>query len=136
MRKNRITAGTLLNARRARLTTRIFGLRYAARVKRRVSLAPAVLAAVAAGLLVPLVIMNALRIDAGRAEWWSRTVARAYERAVGALTSWLPISVYELFVVILLAAGLFLFGRLVINLCRGEFMRILTGVLTVAVGAA
>ncbi len=136
MRKNRITAGTLLNARRARLTTRLFGLRYAARVKRRVSLAPAVLAAVAAGLLVPLVIMNALRIDAGRAEWWSRTVARAYERAVGALTSWLPISVYELFVVILIAAGLFLFGRFVINLCRGAFMRIVTGVLAVAVGAA
>lgn len=133
---NRKWAGTLLNARRARLTTRLFGIRYAARVKRIIPLAPVVLAAVTAALLIPLVIMNALRTDVNRAEWWSRNIARGFERAVGVLTSWLPISVYEFLIVVLICVGLFLFGRLVINLCRGAFGKILTGVLSLAVCAA
>lgn len=130
---NRKRAATLLNARRVRLATRMFGIRYAARVKRRLPRTPDVLAAVVSAMLVPLLIMNALRTDVNRAEWWSRNIARGFEHAVGVLTSWLPISVYEFLIVVLICVGLFLFGRLVLNLCRGAFGKILVGLLSLAV---
>lgn len=108
----------------------------AATVKRAVGLLPFVLGAIAAALAVPFAVMNGLRTDPALAEWWTVHVAQGYERFVGTLTSVLPISVFELFVVLLVGAGAYLLVRLVANLCAARFYRIIKGLTVVAVGAA
>ena len=126
----------LLNERRTRLCTRLFGMRYNATVKRKIRYTLPVLAIIVAVLAVPLIIMNTLRTNRQLAEWWTKTIARGFERVVGALTSWLPFSVFEFCIVVLVLIGLFLFGRLIINLCKGRFRPIVVGLLSIAVGAA
>ncbi|MCM1368623.1 MAG: DUF3810 domain-containing protein [Roseburia sp.] len=83
---------------------------------------------------VPLLVMLAVRKDAGTAEWWVRHVQSTWERVMGTLTSWLPVSVLELLIVVLIALGAFLFARLAINLSRARFRAIGVGIAVVGVG--
>ncbi|MCH5351150.1 MAG: DUF3810 domain-containing protein [Clostridiales bacterium] len=94
-----------------------------------------ILAAAACALLIPLVLMDAYRTDARIAEFWTSNIARGWEQAAGTVTSVFPFSVFEFFVCVLILVGGYLFVRLVINLCRAHFKKILTGLLAVAVGA-
>lgn len=94
-----------------------------------------VLAAIIAGLAVPLSVMLHIRKNTGTAEWWTRNIQRGWEKAIGTLTSWLPISILEFFIVCLVILGVYLFVRLFINLCRGKFRRVLLGALSLCVGA-
>lgn len=93
-----------------------------------------VLGAVLCFLCVPLLCMLAVRENTRVAEWWVTHIQSTWERIVGTLTSWLPISVLELLVVLLIIVGLFLFVRLVVNLCRARFRRIFIGLAAVCVG--
>ncbi len=103
-------------------------------VARRLGMAKFVLAAVLCALAVPFLVMNAVRENSALAEWWVINVQNMYVRVVGTLTSWLPVSVLELFVVTLIGGGLYLFARLFVNLCRARFSRVLTGLLAIGVG--
>ncbi len=105
------------------------------RVKSRVRMLPFVFAAVICLLLIPLIIMNALRTDGGTAEWWTQNVARQWEYGIGTLTSVIPFSIFELLLCSLIVVGVYLFVRLVINLCRAEFKKILTGILAIGIAA-
>ncbi len=93
------------------------------------------LASVAALAAVIALVMNAIKTNADIAEFWSVNIAQPFERAVGTLTSWLPISVFEFAVVCLILAAVYLFVRLVMNLCFARFKRILTGILALGVAA-
>lgn len=93
-----------------------------------------VLACVAAGLALPLVVMLGIREDARVAEWWTVNIQAGWEKAIGTLTSWLPFSVFELFVVLLILLGVFLLVRLFANLCKANWRRAAIGALAVAVG--
>ena len=104
-------------------------------VPRPIKLTRFVLAVVLSALAVPLLIMNAIKNDPNLAEKWSVNIAQPFERVAGTLTSWLPVSVFELCVVCLIIAGVFLFVRLVINLCCARFKRILTGILALGTAA-
>ncbi|MDE6617800.1 MAG: DUF3810 domain-containing protein [Clostridiales bacterium] len=108
--------------------------RRAPQVKRPIGRAVFILAAVACGLLMPLLLMNDLRTDPQIAEWWTTHIEAGWERVMGTLTSWLPFSVMEFFIVCLIGLGIFFYVRLIINLGRARFKRILTGALSVCVG--
>lgn len=107
----------------------------AQQVCRPLKLTAFILAAVACGLAVPLLVMLDVRKDVQLAEWWTRNVQSAFTRVVGTLTSWIPFSVFEFAIVCLIGLAVFLFVRLVINLGRARFGRILVGVLSLAVAA-
>ncbi len=93
-----------------------------------------ILGAVISVFAIFYLIMNGIRTDAALAEKWTVTVGRAWENAIGHLTSFIPVSIFEILVVLLITVGLFLFVRLVINLCHARFKRILTGLLSVGTG--
>ncbi len=93
-----------------------------------------ILGAIIAVLTVPFIVMLDLRTDSIFAEWWTRNIQAGWERVIGTLTSWLPFSLLEFFIVCLIITGVFLFVRLFVNLCRAKFSRILLGAL--ALGAA
>ncbi|MDE7464792.1 MAG: DUF3810 domain-containing protein, partial [Clostridiales bacterium] len=102
---------------------------------RKLRLAPFILSAVICALIIPFIIMNALRTDPEIAEWWTVHIAQGWEHALGVLTSFMPISIFELLVCLLIIVGAFLFVRLVINLCKAHFRRILIGLLALCVAA-
>lgn len=102
-------------------------------VPRRMRLAPFILAAVFCALTVPFIIMNVLRTDPEIAEWWTSHIARGWVRALGALTSFMPISIFELLLCLIILVGIFLFVRLVINLCKARFRTILIGIAAIGV---
>lgn len=104
-------------------------------ISRPLKLKRFILAAVLCALLIPLILMNHYRTDSAIAEFWTSNIARGWEQAAGTVTSVFPFSVFEFFVCVLVLVGAYLFVRLVINLCRARFKRILTGLLAVAVGA-
>lgn len=79
--------------------------------------------------------MDGVRTDRAVAEFWTNTVARGWEQAAGTVTSVFPFSVFEFFVTVIVLSAVFLFVRLVINLCRAHFKRILTGLLVIGVCA-
>ncbi|MDE7405361.1 MAG: DUF3810 domain-containing protein [Clostridiales bacterium] len=103
-------------------------------VKRPIGRAVFILAAVSCALLIPLLIMLDLRTDPQIAEWWTTHIEAGWERVIGTLTSWLPFSVMEFFIVCLIGLGIFFYVRLIINLGRARFLRILKGALTICVG--
>ena len=103
-------------------------------VKRPIGRAVFILAAVVCFLLIPLLIMLDLRTDPELAEWWTRNIEAGWERAIGTLTSWIPFSVTEFFIVCLVGLGIFFYVRLIINLGRVKLKRILIGALSIAVG--
>ncbi|MDE6029065.1 MAG: DUF3810 domain-containing protein [Clostridiales bacterium] len=103
-------------------------------VKRPIGKAAFILAAVACGLLIPLLLMLDLRTDPQIAEWWTTHIEAGWERVVGTLTSWIPFSVMEFFIVCLVGLGIFFYVRLIINLGRARFKRILIGALSIGVG--
>lgn len=111
----------------------IYGRR-AQKVKRPIGRAVFILAAVLCGLLIPLLLMLDLRTDPQIAEWWTTHIEAGWERVIGTLTSWLPFSVMEFFIVCLIGLCIFFYVRLIINLGRARFLRILTGVLSICVG--
>ncbi len=94
-----------------------------------------ILAAVICALLVPLIIMENIRTDRAVAEYWTRTIARGWEQFAGTITSVFPFSVFELCVCVVVLIAVYLFVRFVINLCRAHFKTILTGLLSIGVGA-
>ncbi len=100
-------------------------------VGRKIRMTPFVLAAVCAVLLIPFVVMNAVRTDPDIAEWWTRNIAQGWVHALGVLTSILPFAVYELLLCIVLTVGAFLLVELVICLCKARFYAIITGALAV-----
>lgn len=104
-------------------------------VERRLRLPSFVAGAVAAALAALVLVMNAIKHDPSVAEFWSVNIAQPFERAAGTLTSWLPISVFEFAVVCLILAAIYLFVRLVVNLCFARFKRILFGILSLGVAA-
>ena len=104
-------------------------------VKRAFPLAPFILGAVICALAVPLSVMSAMRTDTALAEWWTRNVQAGWERAVGTLTSWLPFSVTELFIVLGICAGVYLIMRAFVDLCTAKFARVGIGALSVCVAA-
>lgn len=108
--------------------------RRAERIKRPIGKAAFILAAVICGLLIPLLIMLAVRTDPEIAEWWTTHIEAGWERVIGTLTSWLPFSVTEFFIVCLIGLGIFFYIRLIINLGRVRLKRILIGALSIAVG--
>ncbi len=95
-----------------------------------------ILAAVICFLCAMLVVMLGIRTDTATAEFWTAHIERGYEHAVGAMTSWLPVSVFELLFCLMIGIGVFLFIRLIINLCRAKFGRILLGALWLFAGVA
>ncbi len=97
---------------------------------------PFILGAVAALLAVPFSVMNGLRTDPALAEWWTVHVAQGYERFIGTVTSVLPVSVFELTVVLLVIIGARMFVGLVVGLCKARFYAILKGALAISVCAA
>lgn len=105
------------------------------RVSRAMPLKYFILAAIICAFAVPLVVMLELRTDPNLAEWWTRNIQAGWEKAIGTLTSWVPFSVLELLIICLIGAGLFLFARFFVNLCKARFSRILLGVLALGVGA-
>lgn len=86
-------------------------------------------------LLIPLIVMNAVRTDTELAEWWTVNIEQGYTKFAGVLTSWLPISVFELIFIILVSLAIFLFVRLVVNLCKKRFKAILGGALYLGAAA-
>lgn len=104
-------------------------------VKRKLPLMPFVLAAVICALAIPLAVMNAVRVDTEIAEWWTRHIEQGWEVFAGTLTSWLPVSVFELCIVFLIGLGVFLYVRLIVNLGAARFKRILTGLLWLGTAA-
>ncbi|MDE5592448.1 MAG: hypothetical protein K2I75_00785, partial [Clostridiales bacterium] len=52
-------------------------------VKRPIGKATFILAAVACGLLMPLLLMNDLRTDPQIAEWWTTHIEAGWERVIG-----------------------------------------------------
>ncbi len=103
----------------------------AVRIKRKLPLVPFILAAICAVFGVFLLVMNAIRTSEALAEKWTMGVEQGWERVLGALTSFLPISVFELFICLAIIVGLYLFVRLVLNLCGARFRGILTGLLAI-----
>lgn len=101
--------------------------------KPRLRLTCFILAAVICVLAVFFLIMDGIRSNAAIAEKWTMSVGRAWENTVGHITSVLPVSVFELLIGAAVVVGVFLFVRLVINLCGAKFKRILTGLLSVGV---
>lgn len=95
-----------------------------------------VLGAIFAVLLIPIKLMLDIRTNTELAEWWTTHIQAGWEKAVGVLTSWLPFSVLEFFIVVGILFGFFMLGRLVINLCKARFYRILVGLASILVGAA
>lgn len=93
-----------------------------------------VLAAIVCFLIVPLILMLDLRRDTQLAEWWSRHIEAGWTTAIGKLTSWLPFSVMELCIVCLIGLGIFFYVRLIVNLGRARFKRILIGGLSICIG--
>lgn len=93
-----------------------------------------VLGAIFAALLIPLKLMLDIRTNTELAEWWTTHIQAGWEKAVGVLTSWLPFSVLEFFIVIGILFGMFMFVRLVINLCKARFYRIAVGLASILVG--
>lgn len=93
-----------------------------------------VLAAIVALLAIPLIVMLAVRDDADIAEWWTTHIQAGWEKAIGTLTDIMPFSVLELFILLGIALGCYLFVRLFVNLCTARFKRILSGALYLAVG--
>lgn len=79
--------------------------------------------------------MNSLRKNVDIAEWWTRNIASGWERAAGTLTSWLPVSVFELLLMTAILVGISLLVRFFINLHRKRYGKVLLGVLAVAVAA-
>lgn len=104
-------------------------------IKRSLPIKFFVLGVVICALAIPLAIMLGIRENTSVAEWWTRNIQAGWERAIGTLTSWLPFSVFELFIVIGIIIGVYLFVRLFVNLCTGRFRRILLGVLSLVVVA-
>lgn len=141
----KIVYNTYVNSAIPAIRIRITGLPrtfvYSARgdmaesVPRRLRLVPFVLAAVFCALLAFFSVMTELRTDPELAEWWTQNVAQGVVRVIGALTSFLPISVFEILVIVVVACALFLFVRLVINLCRAQFRKIFMGLLAAGVAA-
>ena len=105
-------------------------------VRRPLRMTPFYLSAVFCALCVPLLIMLSVRENEAVAEWWTTHIQAGWERAIGALTDWLPFSVLELFIVLGVIAGVYLFVRLFVDLCTAKFRRILIGVLSLCVGGA
>ncbi|MCH5155161.1 MAG: DUF3810 domain-containing protein [Clostridiales bacterium] len=103
-------------------------------VKRPIGRTVFILAAVICGLLIPLIVMLELRTDTALAEWWTTHIEAGWEKVVGTLTSWLPFSVTEFFIVCIIGLSVFFYVRLIVNLGRARFKRILTGALSVCVG--
>lgn len=137
MRYNVTVVATLAKRIKLRCVPRtsIFSARghRAENVPRKLRLAPFVLAAVLCLLLIPFLIMNALRTDPEIAEWWTRNIARGWELVIGTLSSILPISIFELLICLLILGGEYLFVRFVINLCKARFRAILIGLLSIGV---
>lgn len=94
-----------------------------------------VLGAVICGLVATFLMMNVIRQNPKTAEFWTAHIERGYEHVVGVLTSWIPVSVFELFFCIMIGSGIFLLVRLVVNLCRANFTRILLGALSLGTAA-
>lgn len=92
------------------------------------------LAAVAAWLAIPLVVMLDIRTDTAVAEWWTMNIEAGWLRVVGTITSALPFSVTEFLAVCLIVLCCFLYVRLIVNLGAKRFKRIVTGLLAMAVG--
>lgn len=105
-------------------------------VKRALPIVPFILGAIVCALAIPIAVMLAVRTDPVIAERWTRTIQAGWERAIGTLTSWLPFSVMELFIVAGVIAGVFLIVRLFVDLSTARFGRVVTGALSVCVGAA
>ena len=112
----------------------IYGFR-AQKAKRRLAFTRWTLAAVVCALFIPLTVMLGIRENTYTAEWWTTHMQAGWEKAVGTLVGWLPFSVLEFFIVVGIILGLYLLVRLFVNLCKGRFGRVLTGVLCVALGA-
>lgn len=92
-----------------------------------------VVGAVCCALLMLFFVMDGIRTNPNVAEWWTVHIEQGWERFAGTLTSWLPMSIFEIFICVLVIVGIFLFVRLVANLCFARFKRILTGLLTICV---
>lgn len=103
-------------------------------VKRPLGKAAVVLAVCLCVLLVPFLIMTDIRRDAAVSEWWTTHIQAGWEKFAGTLTSWLPFSVLEFFIVLAIIVGVFLVIRLFANLCRARFKRIAIGALALCVG--
>lgn len=96
---------------------------------------PFVLAAIICALAIPLIIMLDVRTDPSIAEWWSMHISRPLTKFFAVLTSWLPFSVLELCIVVLVALAVFLYGRLIFDLSKRKIRRIITSVLSLGVAA-
>lgn len=107
----------------------------AQRIKYPLRARPIRLSVALCALLLPLLIMIELRTDAEIAEWWTTHIQAAYVRVASALTSWLPVSIFEFGVVVLIGMCVFLYARAIVNLGRARFDKILIGVLSVALAA-
>lgn len=86
-------------------------------------------------LLLPFLIMNGIRKNVHVAEWWTTHIARGFERAVGTLTSILPLSVFELLVAFVIVLAVYFFVRLVIDLSSARWKRILSAALGIGIAA-
>lgn len=93
------------------------------------------LGAAGCALLTLFFVMDGIRVDPRIAEWWTMHIERGWEVFAGTLTSWLPMSVFEIIIGALVVTGVYLFARLVINLCFARFKRIVTGLLVICVCA-
>ena len=128
---------TKLAAKGKMLSVTRFKTAYKAQtVKPPIKRAAFILAAVFCFLLIPMLIMLDLRVDPEIAEWWTTHIEAGWERVIGTLTSWIPFSIFEFCIVCLVLLGVFFYVRLIINLGRKRFKRILSGALSVFVGVA
>lgn len=92
------------------------------------------LAAAFCALVIPLIVMLDVRTDPHLAEWWTRNIQLGWERVVGTLTSWIPCSLLELLIISVIGLGVFMYIRLIVNLGRANFKRIVLGAAAIAVG--
>lgn len=87
-----------------------------------------------AGVLVLfIVIMNILVHIDGLAEWLTREMSRKINYLISRITSFVPFSVFETFVVIAVIVSLFLIGYIIYSLVKKRFTKVLDIVIFIVI---
>lgn len=70
-----------------------------------------------------LIILILLKTNTAICEWWTRNPARWYETAIGSLFKWVPFSLTEVIVLMLVIIGVILLVKFIVDMVRGRFLR-------------
>ena len=79
-----------------------------------------------------LIILILLKTNTAICEWWTRNPARWYETTIGSLFKWVPFSLTEVIIVILVITGIILLVKFIIDMAKGRFIRGISKLLSIA----